>query len=106
MSACSRSSPATSNSTRRDWRSGLIRRPRAAHRDASGIDAGQRGDRGFVSLQHRVARRNGGIEVAKQSILQPIYPAMQGNVLPAFPCLSQDRSLAHIDDLLDDIELA
>jgi hypothetical protein len=53
-----------------------------------------------------IGMRDGHAEVAQDAIPDPVDPAMHCEALLPLPCALDDGGLAHIHDLLDDVQLA
>src|SRR5712691_350540 len=64
------------------------------------------GERAAVAVHYLVGSRDRYVQVAYQSISQTIDPAMNGQCLPALPCVLDDRGSAGVSDLLDHVQLA
>ena len=53
-----------------------------------------------------IHRADGHPEIAYQSVMNTIYPAMHRQWLPPIPCILNDRRLADIRNRLDNIQLS
>src|SRR5581483_12288841 len=62
------------------------------------------GDSGLVSGLAFGGGAYSGVQVAQQSVLQSINPAVHRELLAPFPGLARDRRLAHVRHLLDHVQ--
>src|SRR5690348_2044143 len=62
--------------------------------------------RGRVHGVDFVMRRHRDVEVAQQTVVQSVDPAVDGQFLSTLPGVANDRRLADVQNLLDHVELA
>src|SRR4051812_41404076 len=70
------------------------------------LELTERGQRRLVGRLPFFVGGDGEIEIAEQAILQTVDPAVDCEVLPAFPRVARDTCRAHIRGLLDHVQFA
>src|ERR1051325_2477076 len=74
----------------------------ARHRRGSS----ERRNRVLINCECLIEIGHGDVQVAQESVLQAIDPAMHREFLTTFPGVAGNRGLADVDHLFDDVQLA